>query len=140
MKQFKQTKLDGQEKMLFEKAIKFYFFSRQKGIKKLPDKITARFKHNGHVAYSLIIKYLEDQKFHVEYMDYLNREIRELLSADTDVWEPLQIAPQYIDDIQLQDPTSLSWTDEQEGKNFELRYRPTSGELSYFAGLENGSS
>ena len=72
--------LNKRDKVLFEKALKFYFFSRQQNLKSLNKELADRIHYSGSVAYSLITTYIRTGSLKIEYMDYLNQELKQLVS------------------------------------------------------------
>jgi hypothetical protein len=116
--------LNDRDKILFEKALKFYFFARQVDIKKLSKDVGERLHYSGSVAYSLIITFAKSGSLKIEYMDFLNQELKTMLAADVSTFEPLQIKPSEIDDIELMKETKISFFDEDEEMSLQLIYYP----------------
>ena len=114
--------LNDRDKILFEKALKFYFFARQIDVKKLSTDVSERSHYRGSVAYSLVITYAKAGSLKIEYMDFLNQELKTMLSSDEKIYQPLQIKPSEIDDIELMKETKISFFDEDEGADSELIY------------------
>ncbi len=121
--------LNEREKILFEKALKFYFFARQIDLKRLDQDLQKRVHYSGSVAYSLIITYAKSGDLKIEYMDFLNQELKKLLSIPENQFKDLQIKPNEIDDIELMKKTKLTFYDEDEQKDMELIYLPEKKEL-----------
>ena len=117
--------LNKRDKVLFEKALKFYFFSRQQNLKSLNKDIADRIHYSGSVAYSLITTYIRTGALKIEYMDYLNQELKQLLSLKKDYFLDIQILPNEIDDIELMEPTKFTVFDEDLNKNLEINYSPS---------------
>lgn len=116
--------LNDRDKILFEKALKFYFFARQVDVKKLSKDVGERLHYTGSVAYSLVITYAKTGSLKIEYMDFLNQELKTMLSSDEKIYQPLQIKPSEIDDIELMKETKISFFDEDEGMSLQLIYYP----------------
>jgi hypothetical protein len=57
-------------------------------------------------------------------MDFLNQELKTMLAADVSTFEPLQIKPSEIDDIELMKETKISFFDEDEEMSLQLIYYP----------------
>ncbi|MDR9415762.1 MAG: hypothetical protein RI564_05730 [Gracilimonas sp.] len=117
--------LNERDKILFEKGLKFYFFSRQQDVRKLNSQLQERFRYAGQVAYSLIITYIREGNLKLEYMDFLNEEIKKMRGLDAEFTEPLMIKPNEIDEIQLNKEMSLQFYDEDEDQDFVVIYQPT---------------
>ncbi|XWN37638.1 MAG: hypothetical protein ROO71_01675 [Balneola sp.] len=114
--------LNDRDKILFEKALKFYFFARQVDSKRLSHDVSERLYYTGSVAYSLVITYAKSGSLKIEYMDFLNQELKTMLSSGDKVYEPLQIKPAEIDGIELMKKTKISFFDEDENSDSELIY------------------
>ena len=114
--------LNEKDKILFEKALKFYFFARQSATKYLSKEVADRFQYSGSVAYSLIITFARTGSLKIEYMDFLNNELKILLSSEKNIFEKLQIKPTEIDDIQLMENTKIKVFDEDSNSNHEIIY------------------
>ncbi|MTI89142.1 MAG: hypothetical protein FH748_14390 [Balneolaceae bacterium] len=116
--------LNEPNKVLFDKAIKFYFFSRQQDIKKLNSAFQKRLSYSGQVAYSLIITYMREGVLKLEYMDFLNEELKTLLQVDPSHFESLHIKPDEIDEIELNQKVTIKVFDEDANKELKLIYFP----------------
>ena len=114
--------LNDRDNILFEKALKFYLFARQLDAKHLQKDTAERLYYSGSVAYSLIYTYVNTGNLKIEYMDFLNEELKRMLKSEKNVYEILQIKPDEIDDIQLMRETKLSFFDEDEQGNLQLIY------------------
>ncbi|MFN1834512.1 hypothetical protein AB2B38_004565 [Balneola sp. MJW-20] len=119
--------LNDRDKILFEKALKFYFFSRQQDANKLNSELRERFRYAGQVAYSLIITYLKEDRLRIEYMDFLNDEIKTLRSVDADLLKQLMIQPDEIDEIEFNQSVSIKVHDMDEGADVVITYDPEAG-------------
>ncbi|MEX0608648.1 MAG: hypothetical protein WD016_00020 [Balneolaceae bacterium] len=119
--------LNERDKILFEKALKFYFFSRQQDVRKLNSELQARFRYSGQVAYSLIVTFINEGNLKIEYMDFLNQEIKTMSSLDSALFEKMQIKPQEIDEIELNQHISLKVYDEDRDVDLEITYQPETG-------------
>lgn len=122
MHKLQRKKLNEQDQKFFEQAIKFYFFTRQRDIKKLNIDLRNRFKHDGNVAYSLIIKFLEEGEFKFDYMEFINDELVKLRTLDSNLFQDLMIKPQEINEIELQEEVPLSFSDEENNLRYDLKY------------------
>lgn len=116
--------LNERDKILFEKALKFYFFSRQQDIRRLQSSLQKRLNYTGSVAYSLLITYIREGKFKLEYMDFLNEELKTLLSLDSNLFKKLHIKPGEIDEIELNEKIQLKFYDEDLASDLMMEYRP----------------
>ena len=116
--------LNDRDKILFEKAMKFYFFARQQSVRELEAQLRERVSYCGSVAYSLIITYIRENNLRIEYMDFLNEEWKMLRSLETSLFNPLQIKPTEIDEVELADPTQIRFHDEDEHIDLIIRYSP----------------
>lgn len=116
--------LNDRDKILFEKAIKFYLFARQVDAKRLSKDLAERLHYSGSVAYSLIFTFAKTRSLKIEYMDFLNEELKRMLSVERKIYDKLQIKPDEIDAIQLMKETKLSFFDEDEQENLQLIYYP----------------
>jgi hypothetical protein len=114
--------LNDRDNILFEKALKFYLFARQIDAKHLQKDVAERLYYSGSVAYSLIYTYVNTGNLKIEYMDFLNEELKLMLKAEKNVYNNLQIKPDEINDIQLMKETKLSFFDEDEQENLQLIY------------------
>lgn len=114
--------LNDRDNILFEKALKFYLFARQIDAKHLQKDTAERLYYSGSVAYSLIYTYVNTGNLKIEYMDFLNEELKRMLKSEKNVYKILQIKPDEIDDIQLMRETKLSFFDEDEQENLQLIY------------------
>lgn len=122
--------LNDRDKILFEKALKFYFFARQIDVKNLSKDVGERLHYSGSVAYSLIITFAKSGSLKIEYMDFLNQELKTMLASDVSTFEPLQIKPSEIDDIELMKETKISFFDEDEEMNLQLIYYPEENKIN----------
>ena len=117
--------LNERDKVIFDKALKFYFFSRQQDVQKLNNELQERFQYSGQVAYSLIIKFILEDKLEIEFLDFLNMEIKKLIGLNSGLLQPLQVQPNEIDEIQLNKKINLRVFDEVEKQNLIITYQPT---------------
>lgn len=117
--------LNERDKILFEKGLKFYFFSRQQDVRKLNSQLQERFTYAGQVAYSLIITYLREGSLKLEYMDFLNEELKTMRGLDSELLEPLMIKPHEIDEINLNQELSLQFYDEDADRDIRIVYQPS---------------
>jgi len=116
--------LNDRDKILFEKALKFYFFARQIDSKRLSKDVGERLQYVGSVAYSLIITYAKSGSLKIEYMDFLNQELKLMLGSDNNEYAKLQIKPREIEEIELMKETKISFFDEDENSDSLLIYYP----------------
>lgn len=114
--------LNDKDKVLFEKALKAYIFSRQRGVSSLEPDLKERFSYSGTIAYSLIITFIKTGSFKIEYMDFLNEELKKLNTVNNSFFEPLQVLPNEIDEISLSNNFSLIFFDEDEQSKVMLSY------------------
>jgi hypothetical protein len=114
--------LNKRDQIFFEKAIKFYFFSRQKDIKSLKKDISDRIVYSRSVAYSLITTYIRSGSLKIEYMDFINQELKILSGLSKGTFQNLQVLPNEIDDIELMDPSKFTVFDEDLKENLEIYY------------------
>ena len=111
--------LDQKEFEKLEKALKCYLFCRQKSRKECPDEIQERLIHAGHIAFSLVATFLEEREFKMEYMEFLNDEIAAYCAMESQL-SMLAIPPILIDEIDLKQPASFRFSDEESGKRYSL--------------------
>lgn len=116
--------LNERDKILFEKALKFYFFTRQQDINKLNSELHDRFRYAGSVAWSLIITFIKEDKLKIEYMDFLNDELRTLRGLEPQNLSPLMIQPAEIDEITFSDRMKIKVYDMDEEKDLAIKYDP----------------
>lgn len=116
--------LNDRDKILFEKALKFYFYARQQDVGKLNSQLQQRFSYAGSVAYSLIITFIREGSLKVEYMDFLNEELKTMRGLDDEFTEPLMIKPHEIDEIEFNKEISLKVFDEDTGNDLQIVYEP----------------
>ncbi|MEQ8523528.1 hypothetical protein [Gracilimonas sp.] len=116
--------LNDQDKILFEKALKFYFYARQQDVGKLNSQLKQRFSYAGQVAYSLIITYIREGSLKLEYMDFLNEELKTMRGLDSEFLEPLMIKPHEIDEIEFKQEISIKVFDEDNDTDIRIIYSP----------------
>lgn len=116
--------LNDRDKILIEKALKFYFFSRQQDVNKLNSDLRERFQHAGQAAYSLIITYLKEDSLRIEYMDFLNDEIKTLRSVHPSHLKELMIKPDEIDEIEFNATVSIRVHDMDHDQKVTISYDP----------------
>jgi hypothetical protein len=119
--------LNDRDKILFEKALKFYFYARQQDVRRLNSQIRERFTYAGQVAYSLIITYIREGNLKLEYMDFLNEELKTMLGLDAEFLEPLMIKPHEIDEIEFNQEISIKVFDEDNDTDLRIIYEPDQG-------------
>jgi hypothetical protein len=119
--------LNDRDKILFEKALKLYFYLRQQDVRKLNSQIRDRFTYAGQVAYSLIITYISEGNLKMEYMDFLNEELKTMRGLDTEFLKPLMIKPHEIDEIEFNQEIALTVFDEDNDTNIRITYAPDKG-------------
>jgi len=113
--------LNETDKVIFEKALKIYLFSRQHDVSKLQNDLKQRIRYLRNVAYSLIIRFLREDTFHFEYMDFINDELKKLRSLP-DYTSGLMIKPGEVDEIQLQEPARFLFKDEEDELEIKFIY------------------
>lgn len=104
--------LNAKDKVLFEKALKVYIFSRQQGVSNLEPDLKERLSYSGTIAYSLIITFLKKGTLRIEYMDFLNEELKKLNTVEESFFKALQVLPNEIDEISIHNDFSLAFFDE----------------------------
>lgn len=119
--------LNDRDKLLFEKALKFYFYARQQDVGALNSELQERFNYAGQVAYSLIITYIREGSLKLEYMDFLNEEIKTMRSLDKKFLKPLMIKPSEIDEIEFNQTVKLKFYDEDDQQDYAVIYDPDAG-------------
>jgi len=125
-----QLDLDEQEVETLEKALKFYIFCRQQSSEDCSEEIKKRLKHSGHVAFSMIITFLEEREFKLEYMQFINSEWVEYVQAEAK-FSPLTIPPSEIEKIELREQARFQFADRETGKLYNLRYRKAEKSCEY---------
>ena len=73
----------------------------------------------------MITTYIRTGSLKIEYMDYLNQELKQLVSLKKNFFVNIQILPNEIDDIELMEPTKFTVFDEDQNKNLEINYSPS---------------
>lgn len=116
--------LNDRDKILFEKALKFYFYARQQDVRKLNSQLQERFSYAGSVAYSLIITFIREDSLKLEYMDFLNDELKTMHGLDDELLEPLMIKPHEIDEIEFNQEIAIKVFDEDTGNDLQIIYEP----------------
>ncbi|WP_428236134.1 hypothetical protein [Gracilimonas sp.] len=116
--------LNDRDKILFEKALKFYFYTRQQDVRKLNSQLQQRFSYAGQVAYSLIVTYIREGNLKLEYMDFLNEELKTMRGLDSEFMEPLMIKPHEIDEIEFNQEISIKVFDEDNDTDIRIIYSP----------------
>ena len=119
--------LNDRDKILFEKALKFYFYARQQDVRKLNSQLQQRFSYAGQVAYSLMITYIREGSLKLEYMDFLNEELKTMRGLDDNYLKPLMIKPHEIDEIEFNQQISIKVFDEDNDTNLRITYDPEAG-------------
>lgn len=119
--------LNARDKVLFEKALKVYIFSRQQGVSNLEPDLKERLSYSGTIAYSLITTFIKKGTLRIEYMDFLNEELKKLNTANKFMFKTLQVLPNEIDEISLYNNFSLSFFDEDEQCKIILTYDSNQG-------------
>lgn len=117
--------LNDRDKILFEKALKFYFYARQQDVRKLNSKLQERFSYAGRVAYSLIVTFLREGSLKLEYMDFLNEELKTMHGLEDELMEPLMIKPHEIDEIEFNQKIAIKVFDEDTDKDLRILYEPS---------------
>lgn len=116
--------LNDRDKILFEKALKFYFYARQQDVRKLNSQLQERFSYAGSVAYSLIITFIREESLKLEYMDFLNEELKTMRGLDGELLKPLMIKPNEIDEIEFNQKIMIKVFDEDTGNDLKIVYEP----------------
>lgn len=116
--------LNDRDKILFEKALKFYFYARQQDVRKLNSQLQERFSHAGSVAYSLIITFIREDSLKLEYMDFLNEELKTMRRLEDEFMDPLMIKPHEIDEIEFNQEIVIKVFDEDTGNDLQISYEP----------------
>ena len=123
--------LDDREQEHFERALKFYFFARQVDRKRCDEELQERLTHAGHVAFSMITGFLEERRFQIEYMEFINAEVPELMQCSEQRLAPLSIKPNEILEMELNDIIRWQFRDEESGKQYRLEYLPEEATVSF---------
>lgn len=116
--------LNDRDKILFEKALKFYFYARQQDVRKLNSQLQERFSHAGSVAYSLIVTFIREDSLKLEYMDFLNEELKAMRGLEDEFMDPLMIKPHEIDEIEFNQEIAIKVFDEDTGNDLQIIYQP----------------
>jgi hypothetical protein len=122
--------LNARDKILFEKALKFYFYTRQQDVSKLNSELQHRFSYAGKVAYSLIITFIKEGRLRLEYMDFLNEELKTMRNLKDSLLEPLMIKPHEIDEIEFNQTITITVFDEDSATNLRILYNPDTAEAT----------
>lgn len=127
--EFNERLIQPDERDLFQKAIKLYFFLHHLSHDQLPQKWSERFHFSSNVIYSAIRGYMLNGQFDLEYLEYLNHELAELQANKNEYsWS---IPPDQIDYIELQPRVPLTFNDEETGETLELIYYPDEHRADY---------
>jgi len=129
--QWQSRSLEERDHQFMVKAIKFYLFSRQMNRDQYHDELRDRMIHDGNVAFSLLTTYVDEGRFALEYMEFINDEIKTLRTLPESILNSLTIPPRHIDDIELQEQVKLSFTDSDAGTKYWLIYIPEQQQLYY---------
>lgn len=123
--------LEERDHQFMVNAIKFYLFTRQMNRDDFHEEIRERMIHDGNVAFSLITTFVDEARFALEYMEFINDEIKTLRTMPENVLDSLTIPPANIGDIELQKEVKLSFTDTDEQIRYWLIYIPEKQLLYY---------
>ena len=123
--------LEERDHQFMVKAIKFYLFSRQMNRDEYHEELRERMIHDGNVAFSLLTTYVDEGRFALEYMEFINDEIKTLRTLPGSILNSLTIPPGHIGDIELQEQVKLSFTDSDAGIRYWLIYLPAEQLLHY---------
>jgi|GEM_PF-2952037 len=123
----KSILITGPNKDLFDNALKLYIFFRHVPLKELTKDLQDRFKHDGNVVYSLIIDYVQNEKFSFEYFEFLNDELKKLSQLDKSLFKGFTILPTEIKEMELTDRVPLKFTDDDNNITYKILYDKKSG-------------
>ncbi|MGM0588416.1 MAG: hypothetical protein ACQETE_08385 [Bacteroidota bacterium] len=119
----KQTiDLTPQETAQLSKALQFYIFTRHKNLSDLPAELSDRLTHAGHVGYSLIITFLREREFKMEYMSYINDQLKALYTLPESHRSLLEIQPEEIDQIELKPQIRMQFQEEDSDGSYFLDF------------------
>jgi hypothetical protein len=119
--------ITGPNKDLFENALKLYIFFRHVPLRDLNKDLQDRFRHDGNVVYSLIIDYVQNEKFSFEYFEFLNEELKKLSQLNKSIFTGFTILPAEIKEMELSDRVPLKFTDEDNNITYKIQYDKKSG-------------
>lgn len=128
MSEFIRREISYNDKELFHKAIKLYYFVNHVRHNDLPEDLRNRFPHCSNVLYSLVRNYLEHGQLQIEYLDYLNQEVEGWNAADQQLFSLFHIQPGEIDEIELGEKVPIQFHDGETGERLRIVYYP---ELQY---------
>jgi hypothetical protein len=119
--------LTQQENEHFTKALQFYIYTRHMPLNNLSEELADRLSHAGHVAYSMIITFLKEREFKPDYMHYLNDELKMLYDLFPELRQELDIQPEELGDIELNEQLTLNFQDEESDLSYRLAYQKKKG-------------
>jgi hypothetical protein len=118
-------KLTPEETQQLTKALQFYIFTRHKKLSELPAELSEQLTHAGHVGYSLIITFLREREFKMEYMSYINDQLKALYTLSESHRSLLEIQPEEIDQIKLKTQVRMQFQEvDSDGSYFLVFDRP----------------
>lgn len=122
-----KLKIGERELELFERAVQLYVFVHHLPHSELDEELRDQFKHTGNAVYSLLLNWVKDKKPSLEYMDFLNGKLNELRQLTPEKLAGLQIKPNEIHLLELQDEARLRFTDDEDGTNLYLKFVKAEG-------------
>lgn len=122
-----KLKIGEREQDLFERAVKLYIFVHHVPHTELEPDLRDQLRYTGNAVYSLLLNWVRDKKPSLEYMDFLNSKLHELRELPKDMLKGLQIMPEEIHLLELQDEARIRFSDEEEGLTLYLNFVKAEG-------------
>lgn len=119
---FKTCSIQPNERHLFCKAVKLYFFLHHVNHDELPEKWGERFRHSSNVVYSMLRNYMLNGRFDIEYLEFLNDELAGLHHHKDEF--PWSIPPDQIEQIELKSKVPITFRDEETAETLDMFYYP----------------
>lgn len=131
MSDFERKQVLERDKAIFQKAVKLYFFVNHVKHAELHPELKDKFTHCANIIYSMLRGYMEEGKFQIEYLDYLNEEITSWHKSDKKLFANFQIQPEEIEEIELSGQVPLQFRDAETGEQMRLMYHSDEGFCDY---------
>lgn len=124
MNEFERRTIYDRDTAIFNKAIKLYFFVKHIDHSQIHPDLQERFAHCSNVVYSMLRAYLEKGIFQIEYLDFLNDEIKSWTEANPELFKDFTIMPEEIDEIELSAKVPIQFQDSETGERMRLVFYP----------------
>lgn len=121
--------LNDQDKILFEKALRFYLFSNQQNVRNLDSDLQERFLYSSRAAFTAIAGFLMDKPLNERYLLFLEMETRALCDLNPEHFKVLDIQPHEINKIVIDNDVVLHAYDEQLKTTLLVNYKSADNAL-----------